>query len=126
MADPDVALEAHDDGAVDGGHEADLHQGEDPRQDDGVHPAVVLLDVQARQSVQEAAPHHHRQVVGGQDLQQVMEYLRLALPEGEDGQGQEIDDDPEGRQHQDTKAQVKVHGVLVRQISSIFFRFPPA
>ena len=30
MADPDVALEAHEDRAVDGGHHGDLYEGEEP------------------------------------------------------------------------------------------------
>ena len=39
--DPDIALEAHDDGGVHGGHHGDLDQGKQVRQDHGINGAFV-------------------------------------------------------------------------------------
>ena len=67
MADPDVALEAHDHGAVDGAHHGDLHEGHE----DGQEQRVDLEGVEAPQvleAVQQEAAQAHRQVVESQDL----------------------------------------------------------
>ena len=67
MADPDVALEAHEDRAVDGGHHGDLDEGEEPGE--GVRvDAEAVPRPEVRHGVEQHAAQHHDQVVEGQDL----------------------------------------------------------
>lgn len=72
MADANVSLEAHDDGAVHRGHHGDLDGGEEPGE--GVRVDVVgEPGPQVGQGVQHHAAQHHDQVVHGQDLERKKE-----------------------------------------------------
>ena len=58
MADPDVALEAHDNGDVDRAHHRDLDKGQEPGQDAWVQLQGVEVP-QVGEAVQKGTTNHH-------------------------------------------------------------------
>ncbi len=64
QADADVPLPAEDDGAVDGGHEGDLHEREEDGRDAGEHLARVVRP-QVGQAVHQGAGSHHLEKCNG-------------------------------------------------------------
>ncbi len=67
MAYADVSLEAHDDGAVDGGHHGDLHHRQEVGHEVRVGGAGEERP-QVREGVQAQAPQQNQQVVAGHEL----------------------------------------------------------